>query len=135
MTRDPRLYFPSEGSHTQDFYALKKSIDPGRDRPANLGSRSEYDNHWTTGVDCTKEEQRSVIRFLWSEGVSGVAIHLRLSSQCGNSVLSQRSFYEWIEKLKNGRTNVMHDKGAGRPSMAITEDYTERACDMVLLDK
>ena len=31
-TRDPRLYFPSEGSHTQDVYALKKSIDPGRDR-------------------------------------------------------------------------------------------------------
>ena len=30
-TRDQRLYFPSEGSHTQDFYALKKSIDPGRD--------------------------------------------------------------------------------------------------------
>ena len=30
MTRDPRLYFPSEGSHTQDFYALKKCIDPGR---------------------------------------------------------------------------------------------------------
>ena len=29
-TRDSRLYFPSEGSHTQDFYALKKSI--GRDR-------------------------------------------------------------------------------------------------------
>ena len=31
-TRDPRLYFPSERSHrpTQDFYALKKSIDPGR---------------------------------------------------------------------------------------------------------
>ena len=24
MTRDPRLYFPSEGGHTQDFYALKK---------------------------------------------------------------------------------------------------------------
>ena len=29
-TRDPRLYYPSEGSHTQDFYTLKKSIDPGR---------------------------------------------------------------------------------------------------------
>ena len=26
-TQDPLLYFPSEGSHTQDFYALKKSID------------------------------------------------------------------------------------------------------------
>ena len=29
-TRDPRLYFPSEGRHTQDFYALKKSINLGR---------------------------------------------------------------------------------------------------------
>ena len=29
-TRDPRLYFPSEVSHTQYFYALKISIDPGR---------------------------------------------------------------------------------------------------------
>ena len=28
---DARLYFPSEGSHTQDFYALKKSIDPSWD--------------------------------------------------------------------------------------------------------
>ena len=29
-TGDPWLYFPSEGSHIQDFYALKKSIDPSR---------------------------------------------------------------------------------------------------------
>ena len=29
-TRDKRLYFPFEWSHIQDFYALKKSIDPGR---------------------------------------------------------------------------------------------------------
>ena len=31
-TRDSRIYFLSEGSHTQDFYAMKKSIDPDRDR-------------------------------------------------------------------------------------------------------
>ena len=49
-TGDLRLYFPSEGSHTQDFYALKKFIDPGGIEPANLGSRSEFDNHWTSGV-------------------------------------------------------------------------------------
>ena len=30
MTRNQWLYFPSEGGHTQDFYALKKSVDPGR---------------------------------------------------------------------------------------------------------
>ena len=27
-TRDQRLYFPSEGSHTMDFYGLKNFIDP-----------------------------------------------------------------------------------------------------------
>jgi hypothetical protein len=32
---------------------------------------------------CTKEEQRSVIRFLWSDGVSGAAINQRLSAQYG----------------------------------------------------
>ena len=31
-TRDPQLYFPSEGSHTQDFKLWKKSIDPGQVR-------------------------------------------------------------------------------------------------------
>ena len=29
-TRDPRLYFPSKGSITQNFYSLRKSIDSGR---------------------------------------------------------------------------------------------------------
>ena len=52
MTWDPRLYFPSEGSHTQDFYALeKKASTLAGIEPMNLGSRDEYDNHWTTGVD------------------------------------------------------------------------------------
>jgi hypothetical protein len=34
-------------------------------------------------------------------GESGAAIHQRLSAQYGNSVLPQRSVYEWIEKFKN----------------------------------
>ena len=61
---------------------------------------------------CTKEEQRSVIRLLWSEGVSGAEIHRRLSAQYGGSVLPQRGVYEWIEKLKNGCTIVTHE-GSG----------------------
>ena len=48
-TRDARLYFPSEGSHSQDFYV------PTGIEPANLGYRGEYDNDWTIGVD-TKYE-------------------------------------------------------------------------------
>ena len=61
---------------------------------------------------CTKEEQRWVIQFLLSQGVSGATIHQGLLAQYGNSVLPERSVYEWIEKLKNGRTNVTHDNGA-----------------------
>lgn len=72
---------------------------------------------------CAKEEQCSVIRFLWLEGVSEVAVHQRVSAQYGNSVLPQWSVYEWIEKLKNGHTSVMHEEGADacpRPQMRTT---------------
>ena len=48
---DQRLYFHSKGSHTQVFYALKKSIDPDRDRTREPGSRGKYDNHLITGVN------------------------------------------------------------------------------------
>ena len=52
-TWDPRLYFPSEGSHTQVFTLSKNPLTPTGYEPANLGSRGEYDNHGTTGVDHT----------------------------------------------------------------------------------
>ena len=47
-TRDPWLYVPSEGSHTQDFYALKNPSITAGFETANLGSRGKYDNHGTT---------------------------------------------------------------------------------------
>ena len=49
--------------------------------------------------------------------------------------MPQRSTCEWIGKLKNCRTNVKHDKGAGLSSTVITEGNIERARDMLLLDK
>ena len=48
---DPRLYFPSEVSHTQGFYALKNASNTDGFEPVNLGSSGEYDNHGTTGFD------------------------------------------------------------------------------------
>jgi hypothetical protein len=35
-------------------------------------------------INCTKEEQRSVICFLWAGGVPGAKIHLRVSTQYGD---------------------------------------------------
>ena len=72
MTRDPWLYFPSEGSHTQDFYALKNPSTPPGIKPANLGSRGKYDNHWTTGVDYHIATESPVMQHFWQtvEGAS-----------------------------------------------------------------
>jgi len=36
---------------------------------------------------CTKEAQRSVIRFLWAEGVKGAEIHESLCIQYGDNAL------------------------------------------------
>jgi len=38
-------------------------------------------------TNCTKEEQRSAIYFLWA-GVPGAQIHLRMCAQYGDQVLS-----------------------------------------------
>ena len=85
---------------------------------------------------CTKEEQRSVIRFLWSEDASGTRNPSKtfgtIWEQC---IAATECLTNGLKKLKNGRTNVIHDKGAERPSTAITEDNIERARDMVLLDE
>jgi len=81
---------------------------------------------------CTKEEQRGVIRFLWSEGVTGAEIHRRLSAQYGNRALPQRSVYEWIEKFQHGRTNVKDEERAGRPSTSIIDSNVEDARAMIL---
>ena len=84
---------------------------------------------------CTKEEQRAVIRFLWSEGVPGAEIHRRLSTQYGDNALPRRRGYEWIEKCKSGRTSVTHEEGAGRPSTSTTDKMIQQAREMVLANR
>jgi len=49
--------------------------------------------------DCTVEEQRGVVRFLWAEGAKPVEIHRCMFAQYGQSTMSQRKDYEWWEGL------------------------------------
>ena len=83
---------------------------------------------------CTKEEQRSVSGFcgrkVYQEPQS-IKDFRHKREQCIAATECLRM--DW--KIKNGRTNITHDKGAGRPSTAITEDNIVRARDMVLLDR
>jgi len=66
--------------------------------------------------DCTIEEQRGVVRFLWAEGAEPVEIHRRMLTQYGQSTMSQRTVYEWVESFKSGRTRVTDEGRSGRPS-------------------
>ncbi|XP_066946989.1 protein GVQW3-like [Macrobrachium rosenbergii] len=81
---------------------------------------------------CTKEEQRSVIRFLWSEGVPGAEIHRRLSVQYGGNVLPRRSVYEWNEQFKSDRTSVEDEKRDGRPATATTDVNIDQVQTLIL---
>jgi len=56
--------------------------------------------------DCTIEEQRGgVVQFLWA-GVKPVEIDRRMLAQYGQSTMSQRKVYEWVERFESGRTRV-----------------------------
>jgi len=72
--------------------------------------------------DCTIEELRGVVRFLWAEGVKPVEIHRRMS-QYGRSTMSPRNVYGWVERFKSGRTRVTDEGRSGRPSTSHTQDH------------
>ena len=54
----------------------------------------------------TREEQRSVIRFLGSDGVNPREIHRRMKMQYGDACLSLQQVYNWDRKFK-GRVLIL----------------------------
>ena len=82
-------------------------------------------------INCTKEEQRSVIRFLWAEGVPGTQIHLRMCAQYWDKVLPRRIVYEWIEMFENERKSVTDAERSGRPATATTTRNEERTLELI----
>ena len=72
--------------------------------------------------DCTIEEERDVVRFLWA-GVKPMEIHRRMLAQYGPSTMSQRKVYEWVERFKSGRTRITDEGLSGRPSTSRTQDH------------
>jgi len=73
--------------------------------------------------DCTIEEHRGVVRFLWAEEAKSVEIHRRMLVQYGQSTMSQRKVYEWVERFKSGRTRVTYEGRSDRTSTSRTQDH------------
>jgi len=52
-----------------------------------------------------------------------VEIHRRMLAQYGQSTMSQRKVYEWMERFNSGRTRVTDEGSSGRPSTSRTQDH------------
>ena len=50
-------------------------------------------------------------------------IHRRMLAQYGQSTMSERTVYEWVERFKSGRTRVTDEGRFGRPSTSHTQDH------------
>jgi hypothetical protein len=57
-------------------------------------------------IEITKEQQRYVIRFLWSEGVETDELYGRMATQYGDSYMNQRKVHGLLERLK-GRLAIV----------------------------
>jgi len=98
----------------------------GRDDQAVLSLRSRPYNMATPLSTCTVEEQRSVVRFLWSECVKPSEIYRRMKVQYGDSCLSQGRVYELVERFQNGRQNVSDEHRSGRP-VSVASEWNSRS--------
>ena len=71
---------------------------------------------------CTREEQRSVIRFLGSEVVNPSEIHRRMKMQYGDTCLLLQQVYDWDRKFESGVSSVTDAACSGQPHTANTPD-------------
>jgi len=56
-------------------------------------------------------------------------------AQYGQSTMSQRKVYEWVEMFKSGGARVTYDGRSGRPSTSRTQDRIYRADAMIREDR
>jgi hypothetical protein len=71
---------------------------------------------------CTNEEQRTVIRFLSSEGTKPIEIHRRMKVQYGEACLSLQQVYEWSRKFRNSVTSVADAPRSGQALRVVTPE-------------
>src|ERR1043166_8304979 len=79
----------------------------------------------------SREENRSVIRFLWTKHVSAAEIHRQLVEVYGETVMSRQHVAEWCRKFAAGREKVTDEDRSGRPSTATTDLNTARVEELI----
>ena len=70
---------------------------------------------------CIKEEQRSVIRFLSTEGVKPIEIDRR-TNVYGDACLSLQQVYEWTRKFMKGVSSATDSPRPGQAHRVVTPE-------------
>jgi hypothetical protein len=110
---DRRLYFPSEGMHAVDFFALKNPTASAGFEPANLGTRSQT----TEAAQLYFRRQKGLdqtgrCRCISDSLLAPLAKHLALDTR--NKCRYSHRPWVWffvhsVYLNKNGRTAKLHD--------------------------
>lgn len=82
---------------------------------------------------CTPEEQRSVIRFLLSEGVKPAEIYSRMLKQYGEKCLSRGYMFKWIKQFHLDRISVTDLHRFGR-SVEVSTDALQNCINDLIRD-
>jgi hypothetical protein len=73
-----------------------------------------------TVLECTTEEQRSVVRFLCAKGLNAKDIHKEMFPVYVMKCLSRKALYSCVEKLSQGRSEVSDDETEVRNAVSET---------------
>ncbi|GFW54392.1 HTH_48 domain-containing protein [Trichonephila clavipes] len=99
---------------------------------ALIKSGSPYEDRMAfTLQNSTIEEQRSVIRFLTTEGEKQAAIHRQMVTVYGEKCVSDKSIRKWSARFRAGRESVDDDQRPGQANTVITSDLIDEVDDLV----
>jgi transposase-like protein len=79
---------------------------------------------------CTKQEMRSVIRFLNAEGAKPVEMYRRMLAKY-ISRMNETQVYEWVQKFKNGAQSAEESPRPGQAHRVVTPEMIAAVDDLI----
>jgi hypothetical protein len=77
--------------------------------------------------ECTTEEQRTVVRFLWTKGLNAEDIHKEMSPVYFGQCLSRKAFHDWVEKFSEGCSKVADNAEMAETTVSmLVEDMSRK---------
>jgi hypothetical protein len=63
--------------------------------------------------ECTSKEQRSVVRFLWAEGLNAKDIYKEMFPVYGEKCLSRKMVHSWVANVSLMTKRLKRRRGSG----------------------